>query len=104
MRIEPDGRYLLASCGAADLVPGRLGAAARAVMMAGPARACNGRGAAPPRRDAAGKLADQILADGDPTVEISHSRRVVTVVKDGRVCDPAAIYDALGVRPCCGLD
>ena len=28
-------------------------------------------------------------------------RRVVTVIKDGRVYDPAAIYRALGIEPCC---
>jgi hypothetical protein len=26
---------------------------------------------------------------------------VVTVIKDGRVYDPAAIYRAMGIRPCC---
>jgi imidazolonepropionase-like amidohydrolase len=46
-----------------------------------------------------GKLADFILVDGDPTVNISDIRRVVTVVKDGKVFDPAAIYRELGVRP-----
>jgi imidazolonepropionase-like amidohydrolase len=48
-----------------------------------------------------GKLADLILVDGDPTANISDIRRVVTVIKDGRVYDPAAIYGALGIRPCC---
>jgi pimeloyl-ACP methyl ester carboxylesterase len=48
-----------------------------------------------------GKLADLILVDGDPTHDISDIRRVVTVIKDGRVYDPAAIYRALGIRPCC---
>jgi imidazolonepropionase-like amidohydrolase len=47
------------------------------------------------------KLADLILVDGDPTTDISDIRRVVTVVKDGRVYDPAAIYQALGIEPCC---
>jgi imidazolonepropionase-like amidohydrolase len=50
---------------------------------------------------APGKLADLILVDGDPTRDISDIRRVVLVVKDGRVYDPAAIYRALGIRPCC---
>jgi imidazolonepropionase-like amidohydrolase len=44
-----------------------------------------------------GKLADFILVDGDPTTNISDIRRVVTVVKDGRVFDPVAIYRELGV-------
>jgi imidazolonepropionase-like amidohydrolase len=48
-----------------------------------------------------GKLADLILVDGDPTTDISDIRRVVTVIKDGRVYDPAAIYRAMGIRPCC---
>ena len=46
-----------------------------------------------------GKLADLILVDGDPTVDISDIRRVVMVIRDGRVYDPAAIYRALGVEP-----
>ena len=46
-----------------------------------------------------GKLADLILVDGDPTTDISDIRRVVMVIKDGRVYDPAAIYRALGVEP-----
>jgi imidazolonepropionase-like amidohydrolase len=50
---------------------------------------------------APGKLADLILVDGDPTTDVSDIRRVVTVIKDGRVYDPAAIYRALGVEPCC---
>jgi imidazolonepropionase-like amidohydrolase len=48
---------------------------------------------------AAGKLADLILVDGDPTVRISDIRRVVTVIKDGNVYDAAALYEVLGVRP-----
>ena len=45
-----------------------------------------------------GKLADFIIVDGDPTQNISDIRRVVTVVKDGRVFDPKAIYGELGIR------
>ena len=45
-----------------------------------------------------GKLADFIIVDGDPTRNISDIRRVVRVVKDGRVFDPAAIYRELGVQ------
>jgi imidazolonepropionase-like amidohydrolase len=47
----------------------------------------------------AGKLADLILVDGDPTVRISDIRRVVTVIKDGNVYDAAALCEVLGVRP-----
>jgi imidazolonepropionase-like amidohydrolase len=46
-----------------------------------------------------GKLADFILVDGDPTQNISDIRKVVTVVKDGKVFDPRAIYRELGVSP-----
>jgi hypothetical protein len=38
---------------------------------------------------------------GDPTIDIRDIRRVVTVISAGRVYDPAAIYRALGIRPCC---
>lgn len=48
-----------------------------------------------------GKLADLILVDGDPTKDISDIRRVIMVIKDGRVYDSAAIYKALGIEPCC---
>lgn len=48
---------------------------------------------------AAGKLADMILLDGDPTTTISDVRKVATVIKDGRVYDPAAIEMALGIAP-----
>ncbi|HEX6086489.1 MAG TPA: amidohydrolase family protein [Thermoanaerobaculia bacterium] len=44
-----------------------------------------------------GKLADFIIVDGDPTRNISDIRKVVRVVKDGKVFDPAAIYRELGV-------
>jgi cytosine/adenosine deaminase-related metal-dependent hydrolase len=48
-----------------------------------------------------GKLADLILVDGDPTTDIRDIRRVMMVVKDGRVYDPAAMYRALDIQPCC---
>ena len=48
---------------------------------------------------APGKLADVILVDGDPASRISDIRRVVTVVKDGVIYDPAALYESLGVKP-----
>ena len=50
----------------------------------------------------ASELAGLIIVDGDPTVDIRDIRRVVTVIKDGRVYDPAAIYRALGIEPRCG--
>ncbi len=45
-----------------------------------------------------GKLADFVLVDGDPTQNISDIRRVVKVVKDGKVFDPREIYEELGIR------
>lgn len=48
-----------------------------------------------------GRYADLILVDGDPTARISDIRRVVSVVKGGRLYDPAAIYRVLGIEPCC---
>jgi imidazolonepropionase-like amidohydrolase len=45
-----------------------------------------------------GKLADFIIVDGDPTRNISDIRRITTVVKDGKVFDPRAIYAELGVQ------
>ncbi|MEK6373682.1 MAG: amidohydrolase family protein [Acidobacteriota bacterium] len=47
---------------------------------------------------APGKLADLVIVDGDPTVNISDVRRVVTVVKDGMVLDSGAVAASIGVR------
>jgi imidazolonepropionase-like amidohydrolase len=46
---------------------------------------------------APGKIADMVLVDGDPSARISDIRKVVTVIRGGRVCDPAAIERALGI-------
>jgi imidazolonepropionase-like amidohydrolase len=48
---------------------------------------------------AAGKLADMILVDGDPTKNIRDLDKVTTVIKGGNVYDPAAIEKALGIAP-----
>ena len=48
---------------------------------------------------APGKLADLILVDGDPTVNISDIRRVALVMKEGVVYNPAEVYPELGVKP-----
>lgn len=45
-----------------------------------------------------GKLADFILVDGDPTRNISDIRKVVRVVKDGKVYEPREIYAEMGIR------
>jgi imidazolonepropionase-like amidohydrolase len=39
---------------------------------------------------AAGKLADLIVLDGDPTADIRNTRRIHLVVANGWVCDAAA--------------
>ena len=46
---------------------------------------------------AAGKLADMILVDGDPTKNICDIHNITTVIKGGKVYDPAAIEKALGI-------
>ena len=46
-----------------------------------------------------GKLADLVLIDGDPTVDISSIRKTVVVVKDGVLYHPAELYPELGVSP-----
>jgi len=48
---------------------------------------------------AAGKLADMILIDGDPTANIADVHKVVVVIKGGHVYDPAQIEAALGIAP-----
>jgi imidazolonepropionase-like amidohydrolase len=46
---------------------------------------------------AAGKYADFVLIDGDPTRAIGDVRNVSLVVKNGKVFEPAAIERALGI-------
>jgi imidazolonepropionase-like amidohydrolase len=48
---------------------------------------------------APGKLADLIIVDGRPDLRIADIRRVVYVMKDGKVYDPAQLYGAVGVAP-----
>jgi imidazolonepropionase-like amidohydrolase len=48
---------------------------------------------------AAGKLADMVLVDGDPARNIRDIRNMATVIKGGKVYDPAAIEKALGITP-----
>ena len=47
---------------------------------------------------APGKLADIDIVDGDPTINISDVRRVVTVIKDGKVFDARAVAGEMGVK------
>ncbi|MFI4969457.1 MAG: amidohydrolase family protein, partial [Lysobacterales bacterium] len=46
-----------------------------------------------------GSYADLILVDGDPAKDIADIRNIATVVKNGKVYDPAAIEKALGIAP-----
>jgi hypothetical protein len=48
---------------------------------------------------AAGKLADMILVDGDPTKNMRDLDKITTVIKGGAVYDPPAIEKALGITP-----
>ena len=48
---------------------------------------------------ASGKLADMILVDGDPTKNIQDINKITTVIKGGKVYDPAALEKALGIAP-----
>ena len=48
---------------------------------------------------AAGKLADMIWVDGDPTRNMRDLDKTATVIKGGQVYDPAAIEKALGIAP-----
>src|SRR5947208_533663 len=48
---------------------------------------------------AAGKLADMVLIDGDPTQDIHDINKITTVIKGGKVYDPGAIEKALGIVP-----
>jgi hypothetical protein len=47
----------------------------------------------------AGKLADLVLVDGDPTHDIADLRKVALVITQGKLIRPAAVHEALGVRP-----
>ncbi len=49
---------------------------------------------------AAGKRADMILVDGDPLKSISDIRHIYRTIKGGRIIDPVALEQALGIaRP-----
>jgi imidazolonepropionase-like amidohydrolase len=47
----------------------------------------------------AGKLADLILVDGDPTVSIADLRKVALVMTQGSLFAPAQLHQALGIAP-----
>ena len=48
---------------------------------------------------APGKIANMILVNGDPIKNLHDINSVTTVIKNGRVYDPAAIESALGIAP-----
>jgi imidazolonepropionase-like amidohydrolase len=48
---------------------------------------------------APGKLADMVLIDGDPTQDIRDTNKITSVIKGGKVYDPASIEKALGIAP-----
>jgi imidazolonepropionase-like amidohydrolase len=48
---------------------------------------------------AAGKLADMILVDGDPSVRVADLHKVSVVIKGGKLFDPTKIEQALGIAP-----
>lgn len=48
---------------------------------------------------AAGKKADLILIDGDPTKDIGDLRKVALVITQGRLLRPDLIYRSMGIKP-----
>jgi amidohydrolase family protein len=48
---------------------------------------------------AAGKFADMVLVDGDPVANIADIEKIDTVIKGGKVYEPAKLEQALGIIP-----
>lgn len=46
-----------------------------------------------------GKRADLILVDGDPLADIKDLRKVYRVIANGRMYDPAKLWESVGFRP-----
>jgi len=46
-----------------------------------------------------GKRADMILVEGNPLTNVSDLRRVKRVVANGRVYDPARLWESVGFKP-----
>jgi imidazolonepropionase-like amidohydrolase len=42
-----------------------------------------------------GKLADLVILDADPTIDIRNTRQIHAVVRGGLFCDPATILEAV---------
>jgi len=47
---------------------------------------------------AAGKLADLVLVNGDPSANINDIRKIDTVIKGGALMYPAELYPAMGIK------
>jgi imidazolonepropionase-like amidohydrolase len=47
----------------------------------------------------AGRLADLVLVDGNPAVNISDIRRCRVTIKNGAIFDDAKLYAAVGIEP-----
>ncbi|HEX2522325.1 MAG TPA: amidohydrolase family protein [Terriglobia bacterium] len=39
----------------------------------------------------AGKLADLVILDADPVAEIRNSRKIYSIIRGGKVCDPKVL-------------
>ena len=48
---------------------------------------------------ASGKLADLVLLDGDPTVDIANLRKVALVITQGHWLSPKALHEEIGIAP-----
>jgi imidazolonepropionase-like amidohydrolase len=47
---------------------------------------------------AAGKLADLVVLDADPTTDIGNARKIAHVIRGGVVCDPAKVLQLVPVK------
>ncbi len=45
-----------------------------------------------------GKVADLVILDADPTIDIRNTRRIVRVIRDGIVCDTQALLKLVPVQ------
>jgi hypothetical protein len=45
-----------------------------------------------------GKLADLVLLEANPLIDIRNTRRIFRVIRSGRVCDPAVLFKAVSAN------